>query len=126
MSGLVLDAGALIAVERRDRRVLRLLELARERGLTIQFPAGVVAQAWRGGGRQAVLARFLAADGLDVDALDLVTGRAVGELCALAGGDDVVDAHVALLALRRRCTVLTSDPDDIERLTRGHVNVVAI
>lgn len=40
---VVLDAGALIAVDRVDRRVIRLLELAQD----IHVPAGALAQAWR-------------------------------------------------------------------------------
>lgn len=113
MTGLVLDAGALIAVERRDRRVLRLLELARASGHAIDVPTGVVAQVWRGGSGQAVLARFLGTDGIAFPDLDLTTARALGQLCAVTGGTDVVDAHVALQALRFDRAVVTSDPDDI-------------
>jgi hypothetical protein len=42
---------------------------------------------------------------------------------------DVVDAVVATTAVRQKATIVTSDPDDIERLVRdsGHeVAVVAI
>lgn len=113
MTGLCLDAGALIAVERRDRRFLRLLELAREEGQAIDVPVGVVSQVWRGGSGQAVLARFLATDGISFVEMDLTTARAVGRLCALTGGSDVVDGHVALQALRFGRAVVTSDPDDI-------------
>lgn len=48
--GLCLDVGALIAVERRDRRVVRLIEVALEFGRSVSIPAPVVAQVWRGGG----------------------------------------------------------------------------
>ena len=113
MTGLCLDAGALIAVERRDRRVLRLLELATELGHALDVPAGVVAQVWRGGAGQAVLARFLRTDGITFVDLDLTTARAVGRLCALTGGSDAVDGHVALHALRLGRAIVTSDPDDI-------------
>lgn len=110
--GLCLDAGALIAIERGDRRLLRLLELARARGLTVRVPAGVVAQVWRGGRRQAMLARFLRLPDIEYLGLDLTGARAVGELCALTGASDVVDAHVALHALRHQLSVVTSDPTD--------------
>lgn len=109
--GLCLDAGALIALERGDRRLLRLLELARTRGLTVRVPAGVVAQVWRGG-RQAMLARFLRLPEIEYVDLDLPGARAVGELCALTGATDVVDTHVALHALRHQLSVVTSDPTD--------------
>jgi predicted nucleic acid-binding protein len=110
--GLCLDAGALIAIERRDRRVLRLLEMALAGGYAIDVPVGVVAQVWRGGNRQAALARFLRLDDIGFVEIDLITARAVGELCALTGATDIVDAHVALHARRHALAVVTSDPGD--------------
>jgi len=41
---LVLDAGALIAVERADRPTLTVLEAARRQGRGLVVPAGVIAQ----------------------------------------------------------------------------------
>ena len=41
----------------------------------------------------------------------------VGNLLARAGTSDVVDAHVVLTADRRDATVLTSDVEDLERLS---------
>ena len=52
---VVLDAAALIAVERADRRMIRLLELAEE----VHVPAGALAQAWRNPARQVRLGRVL-------------------------------------------------------------------
>jgi hypothetical protein len=75
--GLCLDAGALIALDRGEARVLHLLDRARALGAALEIPAGVVAQVWRGG-RQARLARFLAADGVLVVGLDAETARAIG------------------------------------------------
>lgn len=126
VSGHVFDAGGLIAVEKRDRRVLRLLELAREDAQPIDVPAGVVAQVWRGGGKQAVLATFLGLDGITFHDLDASTARAVGELCAATGGSDVVDAHVALVALRFDRAVVTSDPEDLARYTAGRARIVRV
>ena len=58
----VLDAGALIAADRGDRATwTRLKAAADDAPLT---HGGVVGQVWRGGARQARLARFLA--GVDV------------------------------------------------------------
>lgn len=45
---LVLDAGALIGIERDDRRVAGLIELGRRVGATLVTVAPVVGQAWRG------------------------------------------------------------------------------
>lgn len=114
MTGLCLDTGALIALERRDSFVVGLMQRARLASGVVAIPAGVLAQAWRGGGpRQARLARFLAVEGVTVVELDEPTARAIGELCALTGGSDVVDAHVALHARLHGLAVITSDPDDL-------------
>jgi hypothetical protein len=113
---VVLDAGALIAFERNDRKVRTLIELAMTRGRTLHVPAGVVAQVWRDGARQARLARLLGSGVLDVQVLDRDEAQAVGVLCGGSGTADVVDASVALLARRLRAVVVTSDPDDLRRL----------
>lgn len=75
----------------------------------------MVAQVWRGGGRQARLARFLSSDLVTEVALDPEAGRRIGVLAAAVGSRDVVDGHVALIALDRDAVVLTSDPKDIAR-----------
>lgn len=59
-AGITLDTGALIAVERRDPRVLAYLAGARDRSLPIAVPAGVVGQVWRASPRQAPIAQLLA------------------------------------------------------------------
>lgn len=123
--GLCLDAGALIAFERRDRRIVHLLEHARGLGRTVEVPAPVVAQVWRGGGRQALLARLLASDGVEIVEMDAVVARGVGELCAVGSATDVVDGHVAWHAFRRGLVVVTSDPDDIAAFGL-HIRLVAI
>jgi hypothetical protein len=77
-------------------------------------PAPVVAQSWRGGGRQALLARLLA--GCDVEALDDDQARSVGFLAARAASADIVDACVVEGALRRRDLVVSSDEDDLQTI----------
>jgi hypothetical protein len=114
--GLTLDAGALIALDRGDRRMIALLGQALGRKLGIRVPAGVVAQAWRDGARQATLARFLRAREVRVEALDDKVARACGELCAISGTSDVIDASVVLLARQSGDAVLTSDPGDLRKL----------
>lgn len=61
-------------------------------------PAPVIAQAWRNGVKQALLARFL--HGCDRVDFTSQTAYAVGDLLAAAGSADVVDAVVGLLAAR--------------------------
>ncbi len=112
---VVLDAGALIAVDRADRRVIRLLELAQE----IHVPAGALAQAWRNPARQVRLVRVLSSEGVVIHPLDAACARAAGQLCAATATTDVVDASVVLVARVVDGVTVTSDSDDLRRLDRG-------
>ncbi len=112
---LILDAGALIAFERADRRIVRLLELAGP----VHIPAGVVGQVWRNPARQVRLVRLLATPEIDVRQLDADTAKAAGHLCGATGTADVIDASVVLLAHEQRGVVVSSDPGDIRRIDPG-------
>ena len=114
--GITLDAGALAAFERGQRRAVSLVARARERGERLCVPAGVVGQVWRDGRRQTNLARLLGSDSCDVVALDDHGARAAGQLLGVSGGNDVVDATVVLCARSRNHRIATSDPDDLRRL----------
>jgi hypothetical protein len=116
MTGFTLDAGALIALDRNDRRTIMLLDRAIEREEPITVPAGVVGQVWRDGRKQARLSRFLSAEGVSIEPLDDPRARASGQLCGLRGTADVIDASVVLGARRRGDKVVTSDPEDLRRL----------
>jgi hypothetical protein len=123
---LVLDAGALIGIDRDDRRVAGLIELGRRARADLVTAAPVVGQAWRDGARQARLARALAM--IDVRVVDVDEGKRAGVLLGRAGGADVVDALAVLLALPGD-QVLTSDPEDLSRLASANdvdVRVVAV
>jgi hypothetical protein len=109
---VVLDAGGLIAVDRADRRIVRLLELADE----VHVPAAALARAWRNPARQARLVRVASADGVVTHPLDTDTARAAGQLCAATAASDVVDASVVLVASVVEGVTVTSDPDDLRRL----------
>jgi hypothetical protein len=111
---IVLDAGALVAIERGDRDTIALIkrELLLQRTPTTH--GAVVGQIWRGGsGRQARLSRLLPA--LDVAPLDESLGRRAGLLLGKARKSDVVDAALVLLAVDGD-SVFTSDPEDILHL----------
>lgn len=112
---LILDAGALIAFERADRRLVRLLELAGP----VYVPVGVVGQVWRNPARQARLVRLLASDEVVVRELDLEAAKAAGHLCGATGTADVIDASVVLLARERGGIVVSSDPSDLHRIDPG-------
>jgi hypothetical protein len=56
-AGIVLDAGALIALDRGDKRMIALLQRALVQGRIFRVPSGVVGQVWPGSGYfSAVLA----------------------------------------------------------------------
>jgi hypothetical protein len=62
VSALVLDAGALMAIDRDDRSMIARLRVAQQRGIELRTNAMVVAQVWRDRqGRQANLTRLLRA-----------------------------------------------------------------
>ncbi len=111
----VLDSGALIAIDKRDRKVGAMLRVLQRQAEPVRTSAGAVAQVWRAGRQQANLARAL--PGLDVAVLDEVAAKKVGELLGSSGTSDLVDAHVALLA-QPGGHVLTSDEPDIRALLR--------
>lgn len=124
---IVLDGGALIAVERGDRDMIALIKRERREGLSPLSHGGVIGQVWRRGyGRQATLARLL--PGVEVRALDDDLGRQAGVLLGAAGRADVIDAAVVLLA-HDGDEVFTSDPGDLRDLATvagRHVELIPI
>ncbi len=117
--GIVLDAGALRAIERHDLALTVALATAHELGLPIRIPAVALAQVWRGGPRSAPLARLLKQPATVVG-VDERTARQIGEFIAtvrLPDGvrPDVGDAHVALTTRATQSLVFTSDPKDMAR-----------
>jgi hypothetical protein len=125
MNGLTLDAGALIALEKGDRRVVTTLADALGKDVPVTVPAGALAQVWRGGGRQARLARVLAGEGIEIEPLDERGARHAGRLCGLTGTHDVVDASVVVGAKMRGDAILTSDVDDLRRLD-SEIELIAV
>lgn len=119
MPGVTLDPGALIALERDNRRVLVLLARARETGASVTIPATALAQAVRAPERQVHLARLVRQPTTDVVSLDRVDATNVGRLLAAVGTSDIVDAHVVICARRRGQQVATSDPYDLLLLDPG-------
>lgn len=110
---LVLDTGALLALERGHHAMWTRMRSARDAGQAPVTHGGVVGQAWRGLPRQVRLARGLAM--MEIRPLDADLGRRAGVLLARARMKDVIDAAIALLA-ESGDRIVTSDPDDIERL----------
>lgn len=121
---LVLDSGALIALERNERPMWVRLKAAQMAGEPPVTHAGVLGQVWRGGPRQARLARAI--DGVDVRPVDEPLGRAAGELLGATGLADVIDALVVLLSTDGD-EIVTLDRVDFERLVAAsgrHVELI--
>jgi predicted nucleic acid-binding protein len=112
--GVTYDTGALIAADRNDRAMWALHAgfLAEEVAPTV--PAPVLAEAWRGGGRQANLARFLAL--CTIEHMDADQAKAVGVLAGKAAHDDIVDVTVVDGAIQRNDAVVTSNPTHIRSI----------
>lgn len=122
--GITLDAGALIALERRRSRVLQLLRAAALRKQPVTVPVVVVAEWWRGrtDAREAILAAML------VEPMDAELARMAGEALAAVPRSTTLDAIVVASAARRGDVILTSDFGDLSPLARhfGAVRVLAI
>ena len=112
----MLDAGALIALERNDRDVVRMIKRTLDHEHPLIVPAGVVGQVWRDGRRQARLASLLGRPGIMIEVLDDRRARAAGQLCGIKGTADVIDASVVLCARAGKHQIVTSDPDDLSCL----------
>jgi hypothetical protein len=124
MSALVLDAGALLAVDRGDRAMIARLRVAQQQGQQLRTSAIVVSQVWRDpAGRQAELARLLSS--VDHRVVDQDLGRAAGVLIGRSGTRDPIDATVVLVA-EHGDRIVTSDPGDLKRLARTARKRVAI
>lgn len=121
MSGTVLDAGALIALERNDRAVWAALKLAALRSTDVLVPSTALAQVWRGRAAQAPLAKAL--QHCVIASFDALA-RAVGELCGRTRTADICDAHVAIIAATQGEVLYTSDSRDLRRLIAAYGRTV--
>lgn len=117
MTTVVLDADGLSQLAQHDQRVEALMDALRELDPRVVVSAVTLAEVLRGSPRDAAVHRLLGW----IDQLDVTPriGRAAGELLGVTGSNETIDAIVAATALDQRgpVMVLTSDPDDLTRLT---------
>jgi hypothetical protein len=78
----------LIAIEAGSPRMAALIEQAIAARAELAVPAGVVAQAWRGGARQVRIAKLLQLKATSIVALDPKLALRVGARCASIVLDD--------------------------------------
>lgn len=116
MSGVVYDAGVLVAADRSVRRAWAMHRVRLEEGTVPLVPSVVVAQVSRSP-RQVQLRRFLA--GCDVVDFDEPSAHTVGMLLGATGTVDVVDAAVVVLASTLQAVIVTSDPKDLTTLVQA-------
>jgi predicted nucleic acid-binding protein len=114
---IVLDAGALIDAETRGKTAWSLKKRGdKSRVLVVTTP--VLTQVWRGGPRQAALARFLR--GCVIDSPSEEVAKRAGDLLGRTGTSDAVDAIVVATAIEQQAgTIVTSDPDDLMMLVNA-------
>jgi predicted nucleic acid-binding protein len=110
-AAITFDTGALIALERRKGRALKVYTHARDRGLIVAAPNVTLAEWWRGrtDRREAVL-RGLLVEPVTDEVMKLA-GLALGKV-----GATTVDAIVAAFAVQRTGIVYTSDVRDFAAL----------
>jgi hypothetical protein len=127
MGGVTYDTGALVAAERNDRRMWALHAGFLAEEVVPVVPAPVLAEAWRGGARQASLSRLLAL--CEIEPMSEAQSRAVGVLAGSSGHDDIVGVTVVEGAARRGDAVVTSNEDRIRLVasaTRARTRIQAI
>jgi hypothetical protein len=124
MGGVTYDTGALVAAERNNRQMWALHAgyLAEEVIPTV--PAPVLAEAWRGGSRQASLSRLLRM--CDTEPMGEELARNVGVLAGKSGHDDIVDVCVVEGAIRRGDAVVTSNMTRIRMVADAAGAIVRI
>lgn len=114
-AGVVLDAGAFIALERRDAVMVHLAPRFAKEATPLVTSAGIVAQVWRGGAGVQIPIAFLLRRVNVVD-LSIAAAKVIGRMLAVTRTRDPIDAHVVLLARERGFPVLTSGPEDLRAL----------
>lgn len=124
---IVLDAGALIALERANPIMKSLVADARFAQVRVVIPDSVLAQVWRtGAGRQARISTLIALPPSRCLLLPLDTAMAkrIGAAIGRSGHPDIADAHVVLAALDHSAAVITSDRDDLLTLEPNLKDVI--
>lgn len=114
---MILDAGVLVAVDRGEQGAKNFAAAARTTKRPLRTTAPVVAQVWRDGSRQALLAGFLKS--VEVLPFSAQQVPLVGEILRGSDTSDVVDAHVLACAVERRESVITADSRDFNLLANA-------
>jgi predicted nucleic acid-binding protein len=111
-AAITFDTGALVALERRKQRAMKVYVHAKDRGFVVATPYVTIAEWWRGrtDRREAVLRGLLVEPPSDETVK--LAGMALGKI----HGATPIDAIVAAFAALRTGIVYTSDVDDFHAL----------
>jgi predicted nucleic acid-binding protein len=112
-AAVTFDTGALIALERRKERAMKVYTHARDRGLVVSTPNVTLAEWWRGrtDRREEVLR------GLLVEPLSDETAKLAGVAMGKVRGATAIDAIVAAFAALRTGVLYTGDVADFAALS---------
>jgi predicted nucleic acid-binding protein len=110
---ITFDSGALIALERRRDRMLRVVRAAEQTATPIVVPSIALAEWWRGRPSRHMA---LLLGGVTIEPVGELLAAAAGEAMASVPEATTVDAIVMASAARRGGVVYTSDVDDLLRL----------
>lgn len=119
---LLLDSGALTAVGK-DRKVESIIRRWREEDAQFVLATPSLAEAIRGGPRDAAANRLIKAIDRVVATTETIARRA-GTLLGDLQSDRTLDAIIAATAQASRATdILTSDPDDMQLFAGNEINL---
>jgi predicted nucleic acid-binding protein len=111
-AAITFDTGALIALERRKDRAMKIYTHAKDRGFVVATPNVTVAEWWRGrSDRREAVWRGLLVEPPSDETVKLA-GVALGKVVNATP----IDAIVAAFAAQRTGIVYTSDVDDFHAL----------
>jgi predicted nucleic acid-binding protein len=111
-AAITFDTGALIALERRKERAMKVYSHAKDRGFVVATPNVTIAEWWRGrtDRRDIVFAGLLVEP--PSDEIVKLAGVALGKV----RNATTIDAIVAAFAAQRTGILYTSDVDDFHAL----------
>lgn len=125
MPSIVFDSQAMATLadikHRHNRRIMRYMEAARRLARPVTAPTTILAELYRGPGRNAMIDACLAREeqALKLRDTDCDLARFVGSVLSTAecGSEHLADAHVVATAVEAGGGVIvTSDDGDIEHL----------
>jgi predicted nucleic acid-binding protein len=122
---LALDSGALITAEK-DSRVEAVIRKWLREGARVLIPAPSLAEAIRGGPKDAAANRIIKAVNHIASTSEAIA-RDAGARLGAKRSTETIDALVVATAETYLATdILTTDPSDIRELAGSHVNVIAL